>query len=93
MMIIGKYFERNEDYINVMKIAKKYHDLTAMYHFNPISDCELFENMESQFIYDENYFKKEGMHQYVYWYQLDRELEKNEVMKVHFYEIDNFVIN
>ena len=51
MMIIGKYFEENNDYINVMKTTKKYHDLVSMYHFNPIDDCSLFENMESQYFY------------------------------------------
>ena len=39
MMIVGKYFKTNKDFINVMKLTKKYHDLTQMYHFNPISDC------------------------------------------------------
>ena len=33
MMIIGKYFETENDFINVMKTAKRYHDLTQMYHF------------------------------------------------------------
>ena len=102
MMIIGKYFETNDDYINVMKVCKKYHDLVRMYHFNPISECELFENMETQhfyhkpkndnpsfmsrlfgwFLYSNDYdSKKPGMHQYVYWYHPDKELEENEVIK------------
>ena len=51
MMIIGKYFQTSKDYINVMKTAKKYHDLVQMYHFNPIPDCSLFINMESQYFY------------------------------------------
>ena len=77
MMIIGKYFERNNDYINMMKVAKRYRDLVLMYHFNPISECELFENMESQYMYNENDIRKEGMHQYVYLYQVDYEVFKN----------------
>ena len=102
MMIIGKYFETNDDYINVMKVCKKYHDLVRMYHFNPISECELFENMQTQhfyhkpkndnpsfmsrlfgwFLYSNDYdSKKPGMHQYVYWYHPDKELEENEVIK------------
>ena len=47
MMIIGKYFKSNNDYINVMKVNKKYHDLVEMYHFNPTSDCKLFKNMKT----------------------------------------------
>ena len=38
MMIVGKYFESNNDYINVMKVCKRYEQLTQMYHFNPIED-------------------------------------------------------
>ena len=81
MMIIGKYFETNDDYINVMKVCKKYHDLVRMYHFNPISECELFENMETQHLYGPEDKKTPGMHQYVYWYHPDKELEENEVIK------------
>ena len=51
MMIIGKYFKTNNDYINVMKVNKKYHNLVKMYHFNPISDCNLFINIETQHFY------------------------------------------
>ena len=68
MMIIGKYFESNGDYINVMKLTKRYHDLTQMYHFNPIQDCSLFENMETQYLYNDFDEKKEGMNRYIYWY-------------------------
>ena len=38
-----------------MKEGKRYHDLVKMYHFNPIQDCSLFENMETQYFY----FKEE----------------------------------
>ena len=92
MLVIGKYFEENEDYVNVMRVSKKYRDLVSMYHFNPIEDCSLFENMESQYFYSKpkdkswlttimGYFghggKKSGMHQYVYWYPVDYEVFKN----------------
>ena len=77
MMIIGKYFKRNNDYVNMMKVAKRYRDLVLMYHFNPIRECELFENMETQYMYNENDIRKEGMHQYVYLYQVDYEVFKN----------------
>ena len=51
MLIIGKYFLSNKDYINVMKTSKRYHDLVQMYHFNPIHDYRLFINMETQHFY------------------------------------------
>ena len=37
MTIIGKYFKSNNDFINIMKVNKKYKELVAMYHFNPIN--------------------------------------------------------
>ena len=68
-----------------MKVAKRYRDLVLMYHFNPIRECELFENMETQYMYNENDIRKKGMHQYVYLYQVDYEVFKkrkeNEIFK------------
>ena len=48
---------------------------------NPISDFELFNNMETQYLYELEDYKTPGMHQYVYWYHPDKELEENEVIK------------
>ena len=47
MMIVGKYLESNNDYINLMKSCKRYHDLVDMYHYNLIGVVN-FENMETQ---------------------------------------------
>ena len=63
--------------------GKRYKDFVSMYHFNPIRDYSLFENMESQYLYGRGYEKKEGMHQYVYWCQIDyKELKKGKDDKV-----------
>lgn len=51
MMIVGKYFESSIDYINVMKVNKKYSQLVSMYKFNPIGDISLFENIQTQHFY------------------------------------------
>ena len=51
IMIIGKYFASNGDYIYIMKASKRYQQLIKMYHFNPISDCSLFKNIEIQYLY------------------------------------------
>ena len=66
MLIIGKYFGSSNDYVNIMKTSKRYHDLTAMYHYNPISDAELFENAETQYLYGPTDVKKEGMKHYIF---------------------------
>ena len=69
VMIVGKYFISSSDYINTMKLCRKYHDLVEMYHFNPIEDTSLFINMETQHFYVKGISKKKAnMHQYVYWY-------------------------
>ena len=76
MMIVGKYFLTNKDYVNIMRVCKRYHELTLMYHFNPINDYSLFENMETQHFYKPN-TKKEGIERHVYWYHVDYEVFNN----------------
>ena len=76
MMIIGKYLEKSQDYVNVMKTTKRYHDLTQMYHFNPISDTSLFDNMETQYLYTKDDVQKKGMIHYIHWYEVDYETFK-----------------
>ena len=51
IMIVGKYFKSNKDFINVMKVCKKYKELVLMYKFNPISDISLFENIQTLHFY------------------------------------------
>lgn len=72
IMIIGKYYENNKDFINVMKLTKKYQELVSMYKFNPISDIRLFENIQTQHFYNEDDIenKKDGLYQYIYWYSI-----------------------
>ena len=66
LLIIGKYFNNRNDYINVIKLCKKYNELIECYYYNPISDYELFENMQTQRIYKFDDFSniKEGMYEY-----------------------------
>ena len=58
MMIVGKYFESSNDFINAMKVCKKYKELVLMYHFNPISlnenTIEFFRNIETLHVYNSN---------------------------------------
>ena len=51
-MIVGKYFKSSNDFINVMKVCKKYKGLVLMYKFNPISDISLFENIQTLHFYN-----------------------------------------
>lgn len=69
MMIIGKYLEENKDFINIMKLNKKFKELVEMYKMNPISDPSLFPNIQTQHFYKEEDVinKKNGLYQYIYW--------------------------
>ena len=79
VMIVGKYFQSSKDFVNVMKVCKRYEELALMYKFNPISDISLFENIQTQHFYNpedvEN--KRDGLYQYIYWYLQDYEKFKN----------------
>ena len=87
IMIIGKYFRCAKDFINVMKVSKKYMDLVSMYKFNPISDVTLFENVQTQHFYNkcDLKLKKQDMFQYIHWYPVQyqrfTEREDNEIFK------------
>ena len=81
MLIIGKYLKTNNDYINVMKSSKRYNELVAMYHFNPISDTSLFLNIETQYLYEPTDMKIPKVKRYIYLYstqELRDTLEMNE---------------
>ena len=64
---VGKYFESNNDYINMMKVNKKYKGLTEIYKYNPISDTQLFENIETQHIYNDSEEILQDKFQYINW--------------------------
>lgn len=68
-MIIGKYFKSPLDYINVMRVCKKYENLTLMYRYNPIGDTTLFPNIQTQHFYRKHDFITvvPRMYRYVYW--------------------------
>ena len=86
MMIIGKYYDNSLDFINNMKVNSKYKDLALLYHFNPINETSLFENMETQHFYNYSDIinKKDNMFKYIYWFK-NKEMEKykqdNEIFK------------
>lgn len=51
MFIIGKYLLMPEDYINIVRLCKKYQDLIGYYKYNPIPEYDLFKNMQTQRFY------------------------------------------
>lgn len=69
LMIIAKYFISPIDFINAMKVCKKYKELVLMYKFNPISNADLFPFIETQHFYEyrDVFYRKRDMFKYVYW--------------------------
>ena len=68
-MIVGKYLMEECDYINLVKVCKKYKELLLMYKFNPISNCDLFPNIQTQHFYSyaDIFYRKRNMFRYIYW--------------------------
>ena len=73
-----------------MRTCKRYNELVKMYHFNPISECTLFENMETQHFYscDDIEKRKEGICKYIYWYATDYEVFKNKKENEEFRRVE-----
>lgn len=69
IMIVGKYFINDNDFINLIKVNSKFNQLLLMYKFNPISNCDLFPNIETQHFYEykDIFYRKRNMFKYIYW--------------------------
>ena len=72
MVVIGRYFSESNDFINVVKLCRKYKNFLESFRYNPISDPSLFPNMIYQ-----NYWKSgdvkykiNGMKAYIHWYSV-----------------------
>ena len=74
IMIVGKYFQTAQDFINLMKVRRCYKVLVEMYKYNPISDATLFKNIQTQHIYTEedDNNRIDGMFRYVIHREVDQ---------------------
>ena len=74
MMIVAKYFETANDFINVIKLNSRYKDICAMYFYNPISDIRLFPKVQTQHFYNKEDIKYRinGLYKYIFWNQVDQ---------------------
>ncbi|BFU24699.1 Leucine rich repeats (6 copies), putative [Entamoeba histolytica] len=86
IMIVSKYFEDINDFINLEIGIKRFRGNMERFHFNPIPLNEysrkLFPNIETFHIYNEKdeVFKDGKIFKYVIWYKVNysRYLEENE---------------
>lgn len=84
IMIISKYFITNKDFINIIKVCKKYKELLELFKFNPISNPILFSNIQTQYFYNNQDFiyALPNMYRYIYFgefnkYQINKIKEIN----------------
>ncbi|ELP85376.1 hypothetical protein EIN_086580 [Entamoeba invadens IP1] len=75
IMIVGKYFETQDDFINVMAVSKKFRELCDRYHFNPISltqkTLHLFVRLQTLYLYTKLDDFLQGVNNYVICYRVD----------------------
>ncbi|KAL7718454.1 Leucine rich repeat containing protein BspA family protein [Entamoeba marina] len=73
LMITAKYFVDTSDFINIIQVNSKFMELLDMYHFNPISVCNLilFPNIQTQYLYSKSDIKIIGLKHYVISYLVD----------------------
>ncbi|KAL7716111.1 Leucine rich repeat containing protein BspA family protein [Entamoeba marina] len=68
-MIVSKYFNEQDDYINCICVCRKFKDTLDKFHFNPISvqSLTLFKNIQTQFIRSRNE-KLLNVDRFAIWY-------------------------
>ena len=96
MIIVGRYFETSLDFVNLIRVCKRYKNLVEMYRYNPIVDTSLFQNMQSFYVYDSGKFTLETYKEYtergvaifVFWMAEYHVMETLERKKL----IDNCVV-
>lgn len=69
IMIVGKYLETVQDFVQLIRLCKKFRELPEMYKMNPISNCDIFPNIETQHFYNPSdaLYSRRDMYKYVYW--------------------------
>ncbi|KAL7717092.1 Leucine rich repeat containing protein BspA family protein [Entamoeba marina] len=72
-LIISKYLENFEDFINLICVNSKFKETTEKLRFNPIpiTLLKLFPKIQTQYLYDEDDIKIVGIDNYEIWYCVD----------------------
>lgn len=80
MLIVGKYLQTKNDFINLMRVCSKFNNLVDAYHFNPINtNTDLFKNINTYEIYTQEEY--ENLETLVKKYHV--------ILKKDFYDIDD----
>ena len=61
MLIVSKYFDKINDYINIIKTCKEYNEILNLLNYNPIplnsKNYKFFTNLQTYHIYNKKHFK------------------------------------
>ncbi|KAL7718469.1 Leucine rich repeat containing protein BspA family protein [Entamoeba marina] len=73
MLIVSKYLKTKNDFINLICVCKKFKETTEKLRFNPISikSLKLFPNIQTQYLYNEDDIKIEGIDNYEISYRVN----------------------
>ncbi|KAL7714421.1 hypothetical protein QTN25_008077 [Entamoeba marina] len=73
VLISSKYFRTEQDFINLICVNSKFKETTEKLRFNPIpiKSTKLFPKIQTQYLYDKNDTKMEGIDNYEIWYTIN----------------------
>ncbi|KAL7717884.1 hypothetical protein QTN25_004588 [Entamoeba marina] len=88
ILIVSKYFQTTQDFINIMCVCKKFKETTEKLRFNPIpiTSIKLFPKIQTQYLYSTKDIKIKGIDNYEIWYFVNFEQYlkfKEERIKCH----------
>ena len=73
LLIISKYFNTIQDYVNLVKTCKEFKDIIKQYRFNPIeldeNELKIFENIEEYHFYSKtnSLISIPNIKKYIHW--------------------------
>ncbi|KAL7720409.1 Leucine rich repeat protein bspa family [Entamoeba marina] len=73
ILICSKYFESEQDFINIICVNSKFKETTKKLRFNPIpiKSLKLFPKIQTQYLYHEKDVKLQEIDNYEIWYKID----------------------
>ena len=89
LLLVGKYFESYDDFVNTEKTCKKYRGITKGYNYNPIpleqNEIKLFPGIQTFHFYDGYDSNPDSDSQHI----ITELQKKNESLMINIYEDDN----
>ena len=72
ILIVAKYLQQPEDYINLICVCKNYKKTLKKFRYNPIAvpSTKLFPLMQTQYIYNDSETKTEDVELYKFCYHV-----------------------